>query len=295
LHLIGGAVHLKCRSQNPTMPLSLRRLRLDDFPACLDLAVNRGWLPEVARWKILLACGEGWALDDAAGGLAAVVVLTRFPPNVAFIGMMLVREDRSRQGLGRQLMEHVLRQAEPDTVLLYATEMGQPLYERLGFRQVDAVARHLGNWKAADLATPDSRTMAAGDLSAVIALDREVLGADRRDLLNAIFCNAARARVVDRNGHIEAFGIVWQNGERMQVGPLVAPDAESARTLIDDLARDHELPVRIDVAVTQVELIHWLQSRGLVSNRITPLMVLGGKDVPGDRSRLIAVATLATG
>ncbi|MBZ5609741.1 MAG: GNAT family N-acetyltransferase [Acidobacteriia bacterium] len=278
------------------MSPSPRRLRLDDIPACLDLAINRGWLPEEPRWKMLLSCGEGWAIEDPNGSLSAVVLLTRFPPDLAVIGMMLVRENRSRQGLGRQLMEHVLVRAHPATVFLYATEMGRPLYEKLGFVPVDAVARHLGNWTSpAREPAPQVRAMAAQDMNTVLALDRRAFGADRSDLLIPLVNIAACALVLERNGAIDAFGLAWQNVGRMQLGPIVAPDQEAARALIDALARGHEVPVRVDLQVGQAELTSWAREHGLTAHPPTPLMVLGGKDLPGERSRLIAVATLATG
>ncbi len=273
-----------------------RPLGPDDIPACLDLAVHRGWLPEATRWRMVLACGEGWAIDDPADGLAAVVLLTRFAPGLAAIGMMLVRENRGRQGLGRRLMEHVLERARPATVFLYATEMGRPLYEKLGFVSVDAVARHIGLWSSpAGEPLQRVRAMQPQDLSAVLALDRRAFGADRAPLLNRLIDLAARSLVIERDGAIAAFGIAWRNSERVQVGPVVAPDEESARALIDALASGHACPVRMDLAVAQRELSRWTQARGLASHPPTPLMVLGGNALPGVRSLLIAVTTLATG
>jgi GNAT superfamily N-acetyltransferase len=273
-----------------------RRLGLDDVSACADLAVNRGWFPEITRWKMLLSIGEGWGVDDPDGGLSATVVLTRFPLGLAAVGLMLVRESRSRQGLGRLLMEHVLPRAHPDTVFLYATALGEPLYEKLGFVAVDRVARHIGSWKDSPHdGAWRARPLAPGEFTAVLALDRLVFGADRRELLSALVSIADRTLVLERNGSIAAFGIAWPNVGRVHLGPIVAPDEDAARTLIADLARNQTLPLRFDLSVRWNGLSAWAVEHGITAQPSIPLMALNGKQLPGDRKQLIAVATLATG
>ena len=51
------------------------------------------------------------------GGLAGAVVLARYPPALAVMGMLLVASRQGRRGVGRTLMQHVLAQV----VYLHAT------------------------------------------------------------------------------------------------------------------------------------------------------------------------------
>ena len=63
--------------------------------------------------------------------------------------MMLVAARYGRRGLGRALMEHLLRAAGDDaTVTLFATDMGRPLYEKLGFEAVRRNVSFRGQFRA---------------------------------------------------------------------------------------------------------------------------------------------------
>ena len=70
--------------------LPVRRLGLDDLRHCVRLSVGRGWLPEKAKWSLLLEVSEVFGIDAPDGGdggdgagngdgaLAGAVVLTRY-------------------------------------------------------------------------------------------------------------------------------------------------------------------------------------------------------------------------
>jgi GNAT superfamily N-acetyltransferase len=127
----------------------IRQLTPDDRERCVALALDRGWSPESAKWTLLLAASEVFGVDAPDGrGLAGSVTLTRWGPDLAAVGMMLVASRYGRQGLGRALMEHLLRAAGPDaTVTLFATDMGRPLYEQLGFRPVRRNVSFVGRFR----------------------------------------------------------------------------------------------------------------------------------------------------
>src|SRR6202012_4134747 len=69
----------------------IRRLGPDDLKRCVALSVDRGWAPERAKWSLLLSASEVFGVDAPDGrGLAGAVVLTRWGPDLASVGMMLV-------------------------------------------------------------------------------------------------------------------------------------------------------------------------------------------------------------
>src|SRR5712664_4641615 len=85
----------------------IRRLRPDDLDRCVALSIDRGWLPEKAKWSLLIAASETFGIDAPDGrGLAGAVVLTRWAADYASGGMMLVASRYQRRGLGKALMEH---------------------------------------------------------------------------------------------------------------------------------------------------------------------------------------------
>ena len=151
------------------------------------------------------------------------MVLTRWGADYASVGMMLVAARYARRGLGRALMEHLLRVAGDDaTVTLFATDIGRPLYEKLGFtavrrnvsfvgrfrvppssdssKKIDnskksgAPARPAGSVSSRLTASAASlggssgsiRGAAEADLPAILALDRAAFGADRGQILTRL-------------------------------------------------------------------------------------------------------------
>src|SRR5579862_2509994 len=127
----------------------IRRLGPADLKRCVALSLDRGWSPERAKWSLLLAACEVFGVDAPDGrGLAGAVVLTRWAPDYASVGMMLVAARYQRRGLGKALMEHLLAAAgDGAMVTLFATDMGRPLYEKLGFKPVRRNTCFVGRFK----------------------------------------------------------------------------------------------------------------------------------------------------
>ncbi|MFJ2744718.1 GNAT family N-acetyltransferase [Streptomyces sp. NPDC087440] len=269
----------------------IRRLTPDDIPGCVALAVDRGWPAEPRRWALLLDIAEGWGITAPDGSLIAAVVLTRHG-RVGAVGMMLVSSAHERRGLGRRLMEHLLCAArELDSVFLYATPAGRPLYERLGFRAVHEVATHRGRFspgpQAHGVETVPLPPDAVGELRAV---DLPVLGFDRARLLMALPDFAESVRVVrdPRHGHVVAYAAAWANAGRLAIGPVLAPDLPTARALVTDLAAGESRPIRLECPLgTGTTLRDWAVARGLVEADRCTVMVRG-RDLPTDTARMVA-------
>ena len=73
--------------------------------------------------------------------------------------MMLVAARYGRRGLGRALMEHLLAEAGDATVTLFATDLGKPLYDKLGFRTLRRSVAFTGPFRADRRADPSARTV----------------------------------------------------------------------------------------------------------------------------------------
>ena len=136
--------------QRPSGFPPIRLLGPADLKRCVALSLDRGWSPERAKWSLLLAASEVFGVDAPDGrGLAGAVVLTRWGPDLASVGMMLVAARYGRRGLGRALMEHLLAAAgdgrRRDAV---RHRHGPPLYEKLGFAPVRRNVSFLGHFRA---------------------------------------------------------------------------------------------------------------------------------------------------
>ncbi|MGV9775293.1 GNAT family N-acetyltransferase [Streptosporangium sp. NPDC003464] len=271
----------------------IRGLDPDDLGACLRLAEDRQWSREERKWLFLLQGGEGYGIVDPDGELVASAVLTRYGTRTAAVSMVLVASRHGGRGLGRRLIGHVLEQARGATVFLNATEMGRPLYERLGFRVTGGVAMHLGTFTGQ--ASGASRAASPEDLKAIADLDAEVVGADRSALLARYAGFAEQLRVIENRRGISGYAGMWRNVGSTVVGPVIAASPADARSLIADLASQVDGPVRLEIEDRNAPLAHWLAGHGVVAGMRTSDMVAGGESLPGDRSRFFAPVMSALG
>jgi GNAT superfamily N-acetyltransferase len=271
--------------------VQVRRLDARDLDACLDLAEDRSWARESAKWRLLLELGGGYGIDGD-GGLVGTVFLTEVARGMGVVGMLLVARRQGGCGLGRLLMEEALRAAGGASVFLYATEAGRPLYAKLGFRVVDTVTAYVGSYRQAG-GSPrvrDLRTAGGGGLAALARLDRQAFGADRGTLLRYLFGFAERV-VITAGGYAAA----WRNLGAVHAGPLVADSVSTAKALLDAVFPEGTATARVDLhSHAAGALGGWLAARGLTARPPAPLMVRG-QDLPGNRAMLLSPLMQALG
>ncbi|MCX4511958.1 GNAT family N-acetyltransferase [Streptomyces sp. NBC_01619] len=279
----------------PLTELPVRRLTTADLSSCADLSEDRGWPREEHKWGLLLAAGRGYGIDDPAGkGLVAGCVVTSYGPGLSAIGMVLVAERYARQGVGRRLMKHVLAEAGATPLTLHATPYGQPLYEELGFSHVGRAEMVRGRFRPSGPAPrATTRPATAEDLPAILRLDAEVFGLDRTHIITRLPAFADQLRVAEADGALTGFAAVWPNMETHVVGPLIARDTDTAKSLIASLAAQTDRPLRTDIDVRHEELLAWLKANGLEPIAFNAVMMHGAPALPGDWTRRFAPLTVA--
>jgi predicted N-acetyltransferase YhbS len=276
----------------------IRRLGPSDLRRCVALALDRGWSAERAKWSLLLAASEVFGVDAPDGhGLAGAVVLTRWGQDLASVGMMLVATRYGRRGLGRALMEHLLAAAgEAAVVTLFATDMGRPLYEQLGFVPVRRNISFLGRFRGERSQEGPGLIRLAGrsDMPAILAVDQAAFGADRSAIVSRLPDFADRIAVLE-NGHgIDGYGAAWRNHVTSTVvGPLVAPDPAAATRLITELAARVRTPLRLDLDPDRPELPGWAHTHGLEPVSRTLVMAHGDLAPRGTPERLFTPISVA--
>jgi GNAT superfamily N-acetyltransferase len=160
-----------------------------EVPLAVDVLRRAGFGSQVARLLeyprrspngvILVAEGPGHSVVGVACTAAFATT--------GWIGAVGVAPEARRGGLGTALTEAAvrwLRGRGAQTVLLYATEAGRPVYERLGFVSEErAVA-----WRGVAGAAPplDLQRLGDPDRARLRALDQAVTGERRDAVLDAI-------------------------------------------------------------------------------------------------------------
>jgi len=122
---------------------------------------------------------------DGEGRVVATSVATRYG-HTGWIGHVFVRRELRGHGLGSRMTSialDVLQRAGCDTILLAATDLGRPIYERLGFRVESSYHELRGTALPRTVELAPCRPLLRSDYAALRALDRQVTGDDRGPLL----------------------------------------------------------------------------------------------------------------
>jgi GNAT superfamily N-acetyltransferase len=219
---------------------ALRDMTLDDVADGLRLSAAAGWNQRDADWRFLLERNPGRfvvAVEDGriVGSGGAVV----YGAELAWVCMILVDPAARGRGIGTRVVEGVLaRLTDVAAVGLDATPAGRGLYVRLGFEDTYRLVRMEAPALPAPMATamPSTSTPAVEAIDArmvddVLALDREVFGADRGGLLRWAAAQAP-ALCVREDARIAGYCFGRRGAFSRQVGPVVARDLPTARALV---------------------------------------------------------------
>jgi hypothetical protein len=232
------------------MTVAVRPARADELgpvAAALrsaGLGANVGRLLEFpygsSSGEVLVAVNDSHVVGGAA--------VAGFGPT-GWIGALGVLGSQRRRGIGTALTDAAvawLRDHGAQTTLLYATEAGRPVYQRLGF-VVEGEARA---WRdvappAGGSPTPGVRALTPHDSGAVRALDASATGEDRGTVFDALGpLDGAAGIALERGGRLAGSALSSPWG----LGPsVVAEDAEAGLALLSALRRMRGGPLTVSL------------------------------------------------
>ena len=204
------------------MPALIRPLTRGDLGAADSLlmrafATAESFRPVLER-EFALQPDCYWLAEsggETVGTIAAVV----YGP-IAYIGMMGVDPVHQGKGIGTALLETALAHLDAETLLLDATEAGEPLYRRYGF---------IGEGFSWDLrGTPTGLSgrmiQLIHDPEALISLDAQAFGADRRRVIHRLLAEPGARALQCEGGFLIA--------QKSVLGPWIANDPATAEALL---------------------------------------------------------------
>lgn len=270
-------------------------LRPDHVPQAFALSAALNWPYREEDWRFALELGHGLAVE-AERRLVATALWWPHDEAFASCGMIIVSAEFQGRGIGRRLMDELLRQTGGRTLLLNSTREGHALYERLGFVDCGEVSQHQAVLAQTPAAPPrhGTRPFRPGDLPAIRDLDRRASGMGRAALLDAVFAHGS-GLVIERAGQVVGYGCVRRWGRGVVIGPVVARDLADAKALIAELAAPHAGGfVRIDVTRAQ-GLTQWLGEVGMPCVDRVVSMVRGAPPTPAPAPTLYALSNQSLG
>ena len=217
---------------------------------------------------------------------------TAYGQELAWVGMVLVDPEFRRRGIATALVRaalDALGAAGVASVKLDATPDGAPVYEAFGFVPELMIER----WVGAAGAAPGRAAAGVPALSQILELDRRAFGADRSELLRALSdesCVTAAACAGAGEG-LSGYALARRGTLAAYVGPLVAADALTAASLLDDvLGRLDAERVCVDLNTTYAGGARVLEARGFVKQRELIRMRRGARSGAGTSESVFAIA-----
>ncbi|MEP7296480.1 MAG: GNAT family N-acetyltransferase [Burkholderiales bacterium] len=277
--------------------IALRTLQAADLEAAHALSLRVHWPHRLADWQFNFEFGSG-VVAERDGELVGTAQYWLWGDTHATLGLVIVDPRCQGRRIGYRLMEALLARLEGRSVLLHATPEGRGLYERLGFVRTGEVRQHQGTALPAPLVALDEgwrlRPADRHDTAALAALDAQARGMPR-DAMVAALLDQADTVVLDHDGQARGFAVLRRFGRGLAIGPVVAPDADSAKALIAHLVGlSAGKFVRIDVDFDS-GLTEWLESLGLLRVDAPTVMVRGTPPVVAEGVRLFGLVNQALG
>ena len=254
------------------------RFRKGDTAGFLGMAAAEGWISD--RWEIDFlrqTFSQGCRVRRIEGVPAAFVTAIGYGRS-GWVGNLLVHPALRRRGIGVGLMSEAieaLERAGVATVWLTASPSGRPLYERLGFRELDQVDRWLGEGLAIRL--PTGRHLLT---ERQMTLDAAGWGDRRETLLSAL--GGEGSTIIGE----DAFLVTRTVGTFRQIGPWCGTAAAAGALFEQHVATGTGGEgLCLDVPRANGVMGHFLERHGLKRSGATSLMYRGA--VPAYRPELI--------
>jgi GNAT superfamily N-acetyltransferase len=273
-------------------PAPLQASEIADAQA---LVAEAGWNQTAEDWRVFLDYGQVQAIRAENRVVATAATL----PYGAFgwISMVLVTEKFRRQGFASRLMRGAIDAllAAGTVPVLDATPAGREVYRQLGFEDTWGFARlaRSGAPPPPAAAPPAGITVAPitdADWPSLCAYDTAAFGGDRSPLLARLRGRLRPAElVVRRDGRLTGFLLGRDGRIASQLGPLIAEDAETARTLLTHALAAIEGPIFVDLADSKTVARAFLEAQDFVPARPLTRMVYRRRAAFDDGTRTFAV------
>jgi len=282
---------------NNKLLLELVQFDKCDVSGLIELSASVGWDYDEKEIGTVLSSGKIFGHKNAEGKIVSSATIIPYDTSLASIGMVIVNKDFRGMGLGKEATKKCIESVSKDTtIMLIATEEGKPLYEKMGFNTVDFVHKYLcENYITISKPLNNSDVIieefSGVDINEILKLDKDAFG-DKRShfLMNRIKQSEKCLVVKDNNGTIVGYGVSILGPINLILGPIVAPDFQTASFLIDKLSSNHQGKLRIDVPSGNEEFMLILEKSGFVNVSQPPIMVINSFNMPPRNHTLFGIA-----
>lgn len=269
--------------------LKIRNFASHDIKNAMELVLAERWNQTEKEWQILMSNPQNVCLvAEIENEFAGTATAINYNNKVAWIGMVLVNKKFRGQGISKYLLSSLFEQLTfCKSVKLDATPAGQPVYEKMGFKDEYLINRLTClSFGKSYLVRGDliSQGVQKEDIPAIVELDKYTFGADRSQLIKALFFNNPKKCFVIKNkGLISGFALGRKGNRFHHIGPVVASsNFDAIQLILHALNELNGQSVVIDILNDKNELYLELLSLGFEKQRYFSRMYLHSNLYPGD-------------
>ncbi|MDX2249160.1 MAG: GNAT family N-acetyltransferase [Bacteroidia bacterium] len=280
--------------------ISFRLMTYDNFPGAIALKNQAGWNQVEADWELFLKSSPaGCFVAEYENTVIGTATSVNYSERFSWISMVLVDPRFRGQGIARRLMELAIESVKTRGVVrLDASEMGRPLYEKMGFEVECQVVRMLRQPGPLAAHFSEGIMPVSEEIFATICeKDQPIFGAERRFVLDNFRHREEGNSFYKNSGEIlSGYCFSRQGTKAFHIGPLVADDEETARQLLFALLEHHTgETIILDTFVHNPDWLAVLADSGFAAVRNITRMSLGQGVSFGIPAKQFALAGLEFG
>jgi predicted GNAT family N-acyltransferase len=276
--------------------LELVQFDQNDTRGLIELSASVGWDYDEHEIRTVMSSGKICGHKNDEGEIVSSAAIITYDTNLASIGMVIVNKEYRGLGLGKEATQKCIDSVSKDTsIMLITTEEGKPLYENMGFITVDCVHKYLcdnytsiKSFNTSDVIIKD---FSDNDFTEILRLDEDAFGDKRSNFLHNRIHQSEKCLVVkDNKGNIIGYGMSILGPVNLILGPIVAPDFQTAALLLDRLAFKHQGKLRIDTPSGNGEFMLFLEQGGFIRVTKPPIMVINSDKMATRNNTLFGIA-----
>jgi GNAT superfamily N-acetyltransferase len=253
--------------------ITLRVMDLNDIEGAIRLSKAEGWNQTEKDWKLLIENTDNVCLlAEVDGKIVGTTTAINYSNEEMWIGMVLVDKDYRGQGISKSLLTDIFQKTNfCKSIKLDATPVGQPVYQKFGFKEEYLIARMVNQsmdpFPFKDDLIPEPIELR--HIQEIAELDEIIFGVNRHQLIEFLIKQyPGKGWLLKRNKRITGFVLGRDGNKYHQIGPLVAETAIDAKILVSKALKHlYQQSVVVDVLYDKEHLIDWLNSIGFVKQR----------------------------
>lgn len=282
------------------MSYDIGEMTLADLDVALGWARAEGWNPGLADAAPFHATDpSGFLMGWLDGEPVSSISVVKYGETFAFLGLYIVRPEFRGRGLGRAIWDAGIASAGARSIGLDGVVAQQENYRHSGFAWSHANARWGGALNISPPVAAEVRPIAAADIDAVVAYDRELFGVDRGSFIAGwLAADGTRQSFgyAQSDGSLGGYASIRRCAEGYKIGPLFADAPAIAEALIAACAGVADgAKVTVDIPAPNAAAVAMARSLGLTPSFETARMYRGDTAPRLPLGRIYGVTTLELG